>query len=122
MTAAAHKIGSWADDECWYCSIVDGPKFALLLGPFRTEAACREYAHLPEDGGNLTKHLAMVHKAGELDPKSAFYGFGMVKMQNGYRAGVLNKHLDVPVSDYYGSSSNFGQSPEFVPVAAQRNA
>lgn len=121
-----NRIGSWADEPCFYVTIVDGPKFALLLGPFRTESACREYAYIEEsDGGNHAKHLAMIRKAGELDAKSAFYGFGMSKIQDGYRTGILNKHLDVPVSDYFGrvdrNPDNHGQAGEIVAVCNQKN-
>jgi len=88
------NIGNWTDEPCFYMSIRDGEKWAFILGPFRTEQECREYAYIEEsDGGNRAKHLAVIHKASELDPKSAFYGFGMVKAQNGHRTGVLNKYF-----------------------------
>ena len=102
MTTAL-KIGNWTDEPCFYVSIVDGTKHALLLGPFRTEAACREYAYIEEnDGGNRAKHLALIHRANELDPKAAFYGFGMAKVETGHRTGVMNKHFEVSNSEYYG--------------------
>ena len=98
------RIGSWADEPCFYVTIMDGSKFGLLLGPFRTESACREYAYIDEkDGGNRHKHLTMIRKAEELDAKSVFYAFGMTKMQNGYRDGAMNKAIDLPISEYYGS-------------------
>lgn len=104
-----HKLGTWADNPCWYVTVMDGPKFALLLGPFRTESACREYAYLESaDGGDHHKHLKVINQANELDPKSAFYSFGMSKMPNGYRTGVLNKHLQLANSEFYGESDLAG--------------
>jgi hypothetical protein len=88
------NIGNWTDEPCFYVSVVDGAKYAFILGPFRTEAECREYAYLETvDGGDRGKHLAMIHKANELDPKAAFYGFGMCKAPNGHRSGVMNKYF-----------------------------
>lgn len=75
------KIGNWTDDNCYYVSVVDGNKFALLAGPFRThEAALKMVDKVTE-------------KAQEIDRKSIFYGFGTVKMGNGHREGSLNKHF-----------------------------
>jgi hypothetical protein len=96
MTSAVDitPIGNWMDEPCFYVSVVDGTKFAFILGPFRTEQECREYAYLEEaDGGNRAKHLAMINKAHELDPKSAFYAFGMSKAPHGHRQGVMNSHM-----------------------------
>lgn len=85
------KRGNWTDNPCWYASVVDAGKTALVLGPFATEAECRLWAYRDQaDGGDATKH-AKLRAAGESkDPWSAFYSWGMVKMPNGYRDGVLN--------------------------------
>ena len=77
------KRGNWTDTTCFYVSVVDGPKFALVAGPFRTH---------PEA-------LSMVDPAievgREVDPKSHFYAWGTVKMKNGHRKGILNAQLGI---------------------------
>lgn len=88
------KLGSWIDDPCFYVSVVDGPKFGLLLGPFQKEEECRKWAYYhAEDGGSPENHNKLTEKMYDADPRSHFYSVGMVKMQNGYRNGVLNKSL-----------------------------
>ncbi len=85
--------GNWTDQPCWYASVQDGGRTALVLGPFPTEASCRQWAYRePEDGGDYAKHYALT-KAAECDPKSWFYAWGMVKAANGYKDGCLNKAL-----------------------------
>ena len=79
------KIGSWADDECFYVSIVDGPRFALMAGPFRTH---QEALNLVDKANDIGR---------EIDPASHFYGWGTVKMANGYRTGRLNKELGLTI-------------------------
>jgi len=86
--------GNWTDNPCFYVSVVDGPKFAIVLGPFQEESECRQWAYnRPEQGGDPQKHDKMYSEATRHDPKSVFYSWGMVKMQNGHREGVLNKFL-----------------------------
>lgn len=93
-------LGPWQDDPCFYVSILDGTRHALLLGPFRAESVCREYAYLDEEsGGNREKHLAMIRRAEELDAKSCFYAFGMVKVSDGHRCGVMNSRFAENLAD-----------------------
>ena len=86
------KRGNWTDEHCFYVSVKDGEKFALVLGPFRTEAECRAWAYsAPEDGGDISKHGYLLDRAQARDAKSWFYAWGMVKWADGHREGVLNK-------------------------------
>ena len=86
--------GNWADNPCWYCSIIDGKRTGLVLGPFRTESGCREYAYRDaKSGGDVEKHDRMIDAAYKADPKSWFYSWGMVKMATGHRDGVLNRQV-----------------------------
>ncbi len=85
MTGKEVKMerGNWTDGPCFYVSIVDGKRFTTVAGPFRTH---------PEA-------LSMVDPAieigRELDPKSHFYAWGTVKMENGHREGRLNTQLGI---------------------------
>ena len=75
--------GNWTDGPCFYVTVVDGPKWAPLAGPFRT----REEA------------VARVEECRELALKvdlwSHFYWFGTAKMQDGHVEGRFNKELGV---------------------------
>lgn len=77
------KLGGWIDNECYYVSCVDGNKLALLAGPFR------------EHKDALSMVDKVKEKGQELDKKAIFYGFGTVKMANGYREGNLNKYFNI---------------------------
>ena len=89
------KLGSWIDEPCFYCSVQDAGRTGLILGPFRTEKECREYAYREsEDGGNIHKNYLLHQAAEKADSKSVFYAFGMVKMKNGYTWGVLNNLIE----------------------------
>lgn len=86
------ESGTWIDKPCFYVSVIDGPKFGLLLGPFREESECRKWAYLDtQSGGDRDKYCRLVNQAGECDPWAGFYSYGMVKMTNGHREGVLNR-------------------------------
>ena len=86
--------GNWTDNPCWYASVQDAGRTALVLGPFETEAECRTWAYrTPEDGGDAVKHDRMVKTACDRDAKAWFYSWGMVKMANGHREGVLNQAM-----------------------------
>ena len=86
------NIGNWTDEPCWYASIQDNGRTALLLGPFRTEDECRKYAYSSEEhGGNTKLHSEMLNYATEVDQKAWWYSYGMVKMKTGHRNGCLNK-------------------------------
>lgn len=87
------KRGNYTDRECWYASVQDAGKTALVLGPFATEHACRRWAYRdPTDGGS-SFHNRLLEVACQRDVKAWFYSWGMVKMANGYREGVLNAAL-----------------------------
>lgn len=87
-------LGNWTDSPCWYVSVQDAGKTGLVLGPFQTEQACREYAYCEKDGGNHAKHYWLVEQADSFTGGRAwFYSWGMVKMVNGYRSGVLTEKL-----------------------------
>ena len=77
----------------FFVSCVDGAKTALILGPFRDEELCRQYAYIdPKNGGDRTKHMSVITACHVLDPKSHFYSFGMVKTKDGrMRSGVLQE-------------------------------
>lgn len=88
------KRGNWTDGACYYVSVIDGDRFGLLLGPFRSEAECRRFAYChAEDGGELTNNNLLRSKMYEVDNRSWFYSVGMVKMKNGHREGVLNSRI-----------------------------
>lgn len=72
---------------------MDGKRRALVLGPFASEAACREWAYNDAESGGTPKHNRLVNLACEKDPKAWFYSWGMVKTENGYRDGVLNRFM-----------------------------
>ena len=86
--------GNWTDSPCFYASVQDAGRTALVLGPFEHEAECREWAYREaEDGGNSAKCSRLRDVADKRDPRSWFYAWGMVKMANGHRDGVLNKEM-----------------------------
>lgn len=72
----------------YYVSVIDGPRRALLAGPWPTHAEA----------------LAMVEtvrtKACELDGRGHWYAFGTARLPNDdsvpIRAGSLNKHFGLP--------------------------
>ena len=72
------------DQPFFYVSVLNGPRLALLAGPFQTHEEA----------------LAMVDQAREtaqrIDPWAWFYAFGTVKMMTGHQPGVLNKDLGLP--------------------------
>lgn len=73
---------NWTDDPCYYVSVVDGERYALLAGPFRTHEEA--LAHL----GCAREHAYSV------DPRAWWYAYGTCKCPNGHRAGILNKALE----------------------------
>jgi hypothetical protein len=72
------NFGNWSDEDCYYVSVIDGNKTALLLGPFKSKEMCEKYAY-----GEYRKKVVRV--SCEIDSKAHFYSFGMVKMPNGHR-------------------------------------
>ena len=86
--------GNWTDSPCWYVTCLNGNAVGYLLGPFRTEAACRLWAYKDvHDGGDFTKACAVRDVAEKWDAFAVFYSFGMVKCSGGHRTGVLNNHI-----------------------------
>lgn len=77
------KRGNWTDKVCFYVSVVDGKRFAVVAGPFRTH---------PEALSMVDSAIEAGHK---VDPKSHFYAWGTVKMKNGHREGKLNTQLGI---------------------------
>ena len=75
------KRGNWTDGPCFYVSIVDGPRFNVVAGPFRTHQSALDTVDRARDIGN------------DRDPRSVFYGWGTVKMATGHREGSLNQQL-----------------------------
>lgn len=89
------KRGNWTDEPCFYVSVIDAGRTALVLGPFQDEAECRKWAYTsPEDGGS-EKGVELRRVANDRDYRSWFYAWGMVKAPNGHREGVLNKVMGV---------------------------
>lgn len=68
----------------YYVSVIDGPRSALLLGPFENDHAAA---------------LAMVDKvrakAEEVDPRASWYAFGTCRM-DASRPGRLNAEFGLP--------------------------
>lgn len=86
---------NWTDGPCFYVSVQDAGRTALVLGPFQQEADCRAWAYRdPADGGDPDKCDRLRKEADKRDPRSWFYAWGMVKMANGHREGVLNNYVD----------------------------
>lgn len=70
----------------YYVSVIDGPRFGLLAGPFSTHVeACAWVDRAREE-------------AYRVDPRSWFYAFGTVAMRPGYRKpGRLNDLLGLRI-------------------------
>ena len=75
--------GNWTDNPCFYVSVVDEPKFAVVAGPFRTH---------PEALNMVEPAIEVGRK---VDPKSHFYTWGTVKMKDGHQEGILNEQLGI---------------------------
>ena len=77
------KRGNWTDGSCFYVSIKDGKRFALVAGPFQDHQEALDMVQIARQKGE------------ELDTMSIFYAWGTVKMSNGYREGLLNQKLGI---------------------------
>jgi hypothetical protein len=65
--------------KVFYVSVIDGPKYNILLGPFTTHPQA------------LVMVDSVRRLAGKLDPKSHFYAFGTVGIEVGSSGpGLLN--------------------------------
>ena len=72
------KLGNWADEECYYVTVMDAGRVGKLLGPYRThEAALADV--------DIANKLA-----NEADPFACFYGYGTSRWRNGYPTGIFN--------------------------------
>ena len=76
------KRGNWTDRPCFYVSVIDGPKRALVAGPYRTHKEALAKVEPAKEAG------------AKADPWSTFYAWGTAKAPNGYREGMLNKALE----------------------------
>ena len=74
--------GNWTNEECFYVDAVDGKRFVVLAGPFRT---------LPEAEARLDEARELAVNSG--DPKAWFYLYGCCKRPNGYQEGKFNVKL-----------------------------
>jgi hypothetical protein len=71
----------------YYVSVVDGPRFGLLAGPFQTHVEALECV----DRAKKEPY--------RVDPRSVFYAFGTTAMKPGYRKpGKLNDLLGLEMS------------------------
>lgn len=95
--ANRNKRGNWVDSPCWYVSVQDAGRTQVVLGPFPTEASCREWAYRDAEDGGTAKASRLREIASKRDPKSWFYAWGMVKTEHGYSSGCLNP--DFPDSE-----------------------
>ncbi len=95
--ANRNKRGNWVDSPCWYVSVQDAGRTQIVLGPFPTEASCREWAYRDAEDGGTAKASRLREIASKRDPKSWFYAWGMVKTEHGYSSGCLNP--DFPDSE-----------------------
>jgi hypothetical protein len=74
---------------------MDASRHAVVLGPFRTEAGCRQWAYRePQDGGDPAKCARLRKVAEQRDPRSWFYAWGMVRCETGHREGCLNSTME----------------------------
>lgn len=77
------KIGNWTDSPCYYVDCIDGPKVAMIAGPFKTKEEAKLMLDPARDLGC------------KVDPKAWFYNWGTCKRVNGYRQGILNRQLNI---------------------------
>lgn len=70
----------------YYVSVIDGPRFGLLAGPFRTHVEALELVERARK------------EAERVDPRAVFYAFGTTAMHPDYRTpGKLNDPLGLEV-------------------------
>ena len=67
-----------SDSKNFYVSVIDGTRYNLLRGPFKTHQEALEAV-------DETRRMA-----NELDPKSWFYAFGTVGVGDWDKPGILN--------------------------------
>ncbi|HEY6072490.1 MAG TPA: hypothetical protein VIV15_03640 [Anaerolineales bacterium] len=72
----------------YYVSCIDGPRTALLAGPFSSHTQA------------LAKVEAAKTAAQEVDSKAFWYAFGTCRMEAvpyGWKVGILNERLGLPL-------------------------
>jgi len=72
-----NRIGNWADDPCFYVTVIDAKRVGLLAGPFTTK----------EDAESHVEEVRSL--ASKRDPWSHFYAFGVSLWPNGHRAALF---------------------------------
>ena len=75
--------GNWTDQPCYYVSVIDGPRHALLAGPFVTHREALDMV-------DAARRVAV-----EVDRKSWFYAFGTCRAETGHCDGILNRQLGI---------------------------
>lgn len=93
---SASLRNNWTDAPCYYVSVIDGERKAVLAGPYRThESALADV--------DIVNRLAQTVG----DPGAWFYAYGTCKLANGYREGLLNARLmdSVPMGSWTGESN-----------------
>jgi hypothetical protein len=59
--------------DAFFVTCRDGPKTAMILGPFTDEELCKKYAY-GDESREITKACY------DIDPKSHFFEFGMCRV------------------------------------------
>ena len=89
------KRKNFRDKPCFYATVINAGKTALLAGPFENESDCRQWAYSDEeDGGNIVKHHLLYQETCRVDCRAHWYSWGMVKMPNGHRDGIISKVIE----------------------------
>lgn len=76
-----NALGNWSDSPCYYVSVRDAGRTAIIAGPFT--ALAYALAAL-----RVARGLAI-----EADPWSHFYSWGTCKLETGHKTGSLNSKL-----------------------------
>lgn len=71
--------------ESFYVSCQDAGRTALILGPFTSESACKQYAYDDQH------RIPVLNAVCEIDPKAWFAAWGMVKVADYEKPGFLNR-------------------------------
>ena len=71
----------------YYVSVIDGPRYGFLLGPFKFLWSAKAYVERVRD------------KTNELDPRAWFWAFGTCK-RDSFESGKLNEFFPEAPVDY----------------------
>lgn len=77
------KRGNWTDGPCFYVTVISGPRWAALAGPFRTHEEA------------LAKVDACRELAQKADAFAWFYAYGTAKLSDGHAVGRFNQELEL---------------------------